>query len=119
MATVNPTVEPLPAQAGQFCLLVIWTLTTANADGAPVELPHYPDKTVQIEGTFGSGTLTMQGTNDSTNYQTLTDPQGNTIAKVGAALEAIQENPRKIRPNLTGSTGATVTVTMLCKGPQR
>lgn len=97
----------------------VWTLTDADPTGDAVEFPDFPDKSVQIAGTFGGGTVVIQGSNDGTNYVTLADPQGNAISKTSAAIEQILENTLKIRPSISGSTGASVTVTMIGRGPRR
>lgn len=116
MATVTPSAAVPSPDTAPGVRVWTWALTTANADGAPLDLTAFPDKTVHIFGTFGSGTLTMQGSNDGSDWQSVRDPQGNAIAKTASYLGAILENPRYLRPNLTGSTGATVTVILVARG---
>lgn len=99
---------------------VQWVLTTADSDGEYVSIPEYADKTVHVYGTFGSGTLALQGTNEDgtpANPISLTDPQGNAIELTAAGIKAVTENPLKARPLLTGSTGASVTVLLVCRKP--
>lgn len=90
----------------------------ANGDtGEPLQkAAHLSDKTMQVFGTFGSGgSVTMQGSNDprvmtdpsNAVWFTLVDPQANAITKTSAAGEAILENPRYIRPTVTGGDGTT------------
>lgn len=116
MATVTESRDVPNPDTKPGVRIYTWVLTTANADGNPVDLTPFPDKTVHIFGTFGSGTLTIQGSNDGSDWQSLRDPQGNAIAKTASYLGAILENPRYLRPNLTGSTGATVTVILVARG---
>jgi hypothetical protein len=94
--------------------LVVWTGLLNGDDGSAVEGCDYADRTVQINGTFGSGgSVTLQGSNDGTNWYALTDPQGNAITKTAAGLEVIAEGPRYIRPLVTAGDGATsLTVTL-------
>ena len=86
----------------------LWeTLVTGSLDGAPIEIPDHADMSVQVVGTFDTATLTMQGSNDGTNYLPLTDPQGNAIAMTVTGLEQILENTRYIRPLVSSVGGST------------
>ena len=85
--------------------IVTWTGLTTDDTGQPWRRNDYTDKCVTITGDFGSGaTVTMQGSNDGTNWFSLTDPQANAIAKTAAAMEQILENPVWIRPSVSGGT---------------
>jgi hypothetical protein len=120
MATVVGTEtilrNPSPLQA---VAVRKWTpLTAANNVGDAYEWPWGADKSVQVAGTFGGATIVIQGSNDGTNYHTLTDPQGNAVSFTVAGIEAITENTRYIRPSLSGGDGTTsLTVTLLCRRP--
>ena len=77
---------------------------------------RYPDKTVHVTGTFGTATVTIQGSNDGTNFTNLVDPQGNALSFTATGIEQILENPEYIRVNRTSGDGTTdVSVRMLCK----
>ena len=80
-----------------------------NGDtGDAVEMAAWPDRSVQVHGTFGTGgSITFQGSNDGTNWFALTDPQGNAITKTAAGLEAVTELTRYIRPSVTAGDGTT------------
>ena len=62
------------------------------------------DKTVKVFGTFGD-TLTIQGSNDGTNWATLSDSTGVPLEFTAAGIKLIAECPRYIRP----SAGASIT----------
>jgi hypothetical protein len=113
VAVRTPTVTYNPNGQGNG-VLITWTGLLNGDTGSPVEGVDYSDRTVQISGTFGTGgSVTVEGSNDGSNYLALTDPQGNAITKTAAALEVIEEGPRYGRPNVTagdGSTSLTVTV---------
>lgn len=112
MATAAATTTEKPGNT----YLIEWDLTTADADGEGVEIPGAPDKTFQATGTFGSGTLTLEGSNDGgTTWFGLHDPSVTAISLTAAGGGAILENPLLIRPSLSGSTGATVSVYILCR----
>src|SRR3990167_379054 len=68
----------------------------------------YPDKTVQLLGTFG-GNLLIEGSMDldesTAVYATLADPQGNALSGISAAkIENVLEHVYLLRP----SAGASV-----------
>lgn len=113
MAVRTPTVLEHP-NGQSNAILVTWAGLLNGDTGSPVEGVDFADRTAQISGTFGAGgSITMQGSNDNTNYDPLTDPQGNAITKTAAGLEVIVENPRYARPNVTagdGTTSLTVTI---------
>lgn len=96
------------------CRLAVWTGLLNGDTGAPLILGIYGDVSVQISGTFGTGgSVTLQGSNDGTNWIALTDPQGNAITKTAASIEQFLERTRYIRPSVTagdGTTSLTVTV---------
>lgn len=88
--------------------LAVWAALANGESGAAVELPQYADRSVQIQGTFGAaGSVTIEGSNDGTNYHPLTDPQGNDLTKTAADLEHIAEMTRYIRPRCTAGDGTT------------
>lgn len=119
MATITPTY----AQAGEgdnSYAILQYTLLTASPDGAPFEMLEKSEVCMQATGTFGGATITMQGSNDGTNYFTLANVAGSTAASLTAAggMQVI-ERPRFIRPNLTVvGAGATIVVTLLLRRNQ-
>ena len=116
MATITPTITYAPNGQRQL-VAVEWAGLASGDVGAPVELGGWPDRSVQIQATFGDGTMTLQGCNEATptNWHALTDPQGNDIAKTAADLEAVTENTRHIRPSFSGTTGTAATVTVVAR----
>lgn len=117
MATVNPTFSQPNDCNDDSVKIISWALTTANPDGAPLELGAWADRTWQAAGTWGGATLTFQGSNDGTNWFTLSNAAGGTAATLSAngGLATI-ELPRYVRPNLTTpGTGATVTATLCAR----
>jgi|SRR6478752_1285672 len=95
-----------------------WILTTADATGTKVTSPLASDRCVQTFGSFGAGTINMEGSNEEVplNWAPLHDPQGTAITFTAAGIKQILENPLHIRATLTGSTGASVTVLLHQKG---
>lgn len=97
--------------------LATWT-AMGNADtGTSVPMSSASDRSVQVEGTFGSATVTIQGSNDGTNWQTLTDPQGTALTWTSAnRIEQIEEITRYVRPITAGGTGTNINVNILLRG---
>jgi hypothetical protein len=117
--TVTPTITDVAA--GTNVKKVVWTGIANGANGAPVSFPDYPDVTVVINGTFGTGgSCTLEGSLDNTNFYALTDPQGNAITKTAAGLEAVEEAVLYYAPYVTAGDGTTaINVTMLFRRASR
>lgn len=116
MATVSPTVT----QVTHFAHTAVWP-SMANGDvGEAYVTPDFPDKTIQITGTFGAGgTVVLEGSLDGTNYQVLTDFTGASISLTSAALLGVTENVLYMRPRVSGGDGTTsLTVTVLTRRDQ-
>lgn len=107
----------LPSIGDGSVVLYTWNLTSANADGAPIQAPEWADRTWQAQGTWGGATLTLQGSNDGSNWFTLSNAAGAAaVTLTASAGVATIELPLYVRPNLTTpGTGATVAVTLLAR----
>ena len=93
----------------------------ANGDtGLTIDYPQFADRNVQVLGTFGSGgTLIMQGSNDKTNWHTLTDMTGSPISFTSAGVKMIQENTLYVRPSVTAGDGTTdLTAIVVARAPR-
>lgn len=113
MATRTASITSLTT-FGDRSHVVTWTGLLNGDDGSAVELYGSTVRSMQITGTFGSGgTILIEGSNDGTNYATLTDPQGNAISKTAASIEAIEEVTRYIRPRVSAGDGTTTLVATL------
>lgn len=113
MANIAPTITYAPGGQRQL-VAVSWAMGIADT-GLPAELPAWADRSVQIEGTMGGATIVFEGSNDGTNYRTLTDPQGNAISKTAAAIEQVTELSRYVRPVTSGGTGSAIVVSFLAR----
>src|SRR5437899_12821646 len=116
MAVINPDVK----QPTKGVLIVKWIL--ANGDtGLPFIDGQYPDKSVQIYGTFGAaGSVKIEGSDEAPQtienptpvaptWFTLRDPRAGTNLLVFTAADGqeILENVTQIRPNVTAGDGTT------------
>lgn len=89
----------------------------------PESLSRYPDKTVQIFGTFGvGGSVNIEGSNDGgTTWAILHDSRGaaNPLTITAAGIFAIAENPELIRANVTAGDGTTaINVIIVSRGSE-
>jgi hypothetical protein len=99
------TNENIGKSDGSAILVKYDNLTQTDLNPAPIEWAEWADKSVQVIGTFGGGTIVIEGSNDGINWVTLTDPQGNAISKTTAFVEQIMEVTRYVRPRVTSGTG--------------
>ena len=90
--------------------------TLTSSDTFPSqELSGNADRSVQLIGAAGGGgfngcTVVIEGSNDNTNFQTLTDGLGNPLSFTAAGLKQICECVRYIRPKVSsGTAGTTLT----------
>jgi len=91
--------------------LIAWTGLANGDTGQPYDASDaWPEKSVQVVGTFGvGGNVAIEGSNmlTSPTWNGLTDPQGNLLEFTVSKLEAILENTVQIRPNVTGGDVTT------------
>lgn len=118
MAEITPTFTPINGvQIGSGIrgggLKVTWSNLTENNDvgvawdGGVM----YHNKSAQVEGTHGI--TVIEGSNDETNYLTLTDRQGGDMSFIDDGLKRIRENIRQIRPRVSAGAGVSVNVTII------
>ncbi len=114
---VDPTVSRDLSNGDGSVVLASWSLTTANPTGTGLEWTEWADRTFQVAGTFGGATLTLEGSNDGTNWATLSNAAGGTAATfTTAGIKTVIELPRYVRPNLTTvGVGATLTATLVAR----
>ena len=117
MATITGT----HAKVAKGVHTVTWlTLTETNTDGSPYGpnegAPFNPDKTFHIFGTWGGGTLVIQGSNDGTNWLTLTDIHSNAASYTADAIDVIAESPLYVRPLVTAGSGVDLDVILVAHG---
>lgn len=110
MATVIPIVVK-SVQGAQSIATATWTMGSADT-GIEVALSDLADKSVQAAGDFGGATVTVEGSNDGTNYATLKDPAGNPATFTAAGIKQIQEFTLYVRVTTAGGTDSALTVTL-------
>ncbi len=78
-------------------------------------------RAVLVSGTFGAGgSITMQGSNDGTDWFALTDDANVALTFTAAGGDKANQNYRLVRPNVTAGDGTTnLTVRALLIGWRR
>lgn len=125
MATVNPTDPTIgtgTASGDNSVRILQWSLTSTNADGAPIRMPEWADITWTFTGTWGGATAKVQGSADGSTFVTtgLSNAAGGTEASASAdKIFTTIERPLYMRPILTTvGAGATITVTAVIRRAQ-
>ena len=90
-----------------------WGAMATGDNGAPVST-NGRNLSVQVLGTFGGATVTMQGSNDGTNWATLNDQAvpGNVCSFTSAGFKGVLQMPKYIRPVVSGGAGSGLIVIM-------
>ena len=106
MATINPTID---RDTVPGVILATWAALATGDVGGGIPIAYAADLTGQVSGTFGGGTITWQGSNDNTNWHSLTRRSvGTDMAFTAAATHTANENPAFIRPAVTGGTSVAI-----------
>lgn len=110
MATIALTSTDRNTANGAIVLK--WEALGNADDGAAYVVPFKASITTQVIGTFGSATVTLQGSNDGTNWAPL-QWKGKTataLSLTSAGIAEAVECPAFIRPVTTGGTGTDVDI---------
>ena len=116
MATIKAT-QDRTVSFDESCIVIRWDgLATSGDVGDAQSLAAWSDKTFIVTGTFtGTPTVVIEGSNDGTNWVTLSNRQGTAMSFTSAAMNTSQDKPVFIRPRLTaGSGGAAISVQVAC-----
>jgi hypothetical protein len=90
------------------CHITTWSGLLNGDDGESYQVLNFNDLCIQFTGTAGVGlAISLEGSNDNTNWFILNDLQGSPITKSAAGLEQVAEGPLWVRPRITGGDGTT------------
>lgn len=100
--------------------VVTWSGVLQGDTCSPVNLAHWADRSIEINGTPGSGgSIAVTGGNSGTNYFNLKDVFQNVLSSLGTGVYQINELTGYLQPVLTGGDGTTsLNLVMLCRRPQ-
>jgi hypothetical protein len=108
---------------GNRCLLATWTglLGSPTDDGSAFDVSDFDYESCQVSGTFGvGGSITFQGSNDGTNWVTLTDSANVALTFTSAGGDTPIQQYRFLRPIVTAGDGTTnLVATALARGQRR
>jgi hypothetical protein len=98
-----------------------WAALAGGETGDVWECPMFGDKTATLSGTFGTSTVTLQGSNDGTNWFTVNDflDVAAFNAATAAAMKTLGNNPRYLRPVVAAGTGTGLNMTIVARGGAR
>lgn len=74
------------------------------------------EMSVQVQGTFGGGTVAIEGSIDGVSFYPLTDANGTAIEFTANGLKQIPGTHAYVRPTISGSTGADIDMFLLAVG---
>jgi hypothetical protein len=115
-ATIVPTFSKIRGPTGgQDAVLVTWVgLVGLNDVGTSFVRPDLVDRCVAVTGNFAGGTVVFEGSNDNSNYFTLTNPVGGNVQFTAAGLMQITEAAAYVRPRISSAVN-TATIVMTAR----
>ena len=86
-----------------------WEGLVADETGDTFTNTTKPDRTLQVNGTWGGATLIFEGCNDNANFLTLLDIEGNALSftAIPTQLYLLREAPAYLRARVSGGDGTT------------
>lgn len=114
MATIIPTTIEDQVRAAAYR----WTDYSTADTSTPIKVQNMQGLagSVQVTGTFGSATITLQASNDGTNFVTLKDSAGTAISFTAAGMAEFSTAALYLKPTSSGGTADNVTVTVILRG---
>lgn len=112
------TVSPVFSNAIPNVPRVIWeALATGDTVDQFVSRQQYGlAASVQISGTFGGATVTLQHSNDGTTWFTAKDIFGNDVEVTAAGIFELSLSSVYLRPAISGGSGDDVDVVLVLRG---
>ena len=110
----TPTITKGRGPDGGNFAIIAWTAMGGTGTGAWIECPGTP-QTVYVNGTFGSGTAVLQGSNEPVTTTTpdgvgLTHEGTTAISATSEYLKRVWEDVVLLRAVVTGGTGRAINV---------
>lgn len=117
MATVSPAITTVTIR-GMSVPRLAWSdiVTGDTIESYGLPSPAAVVGSVQIGGTFGGATVTLQGSNDGTTFFGLKDLTGTAISATAAAYFEFTTAALYIKPVVTSGSANAVDVTVMLRG---
>ena len=112
------TATPVKIKETPNIFMVEWLLTDADPEGDYYAFPSYADKTLHVFGTFDSGSVVIDGSNEDTpsgNGFVVQDSNHSSISLSSNGGAVMLHAPWKVRPRFNGG-GASRSVTVRMVG---
>jgi len=116
MATVSPVISTTGSPNGVPRIVWLGIVTGDTVNSLKVLQPRGFVASVQISGTFGGATVTLQHSNDGTTWVTAKDVRGNDVTATSAAIFEVSLSSAYIRPSLASGTSNAVDVIAVGRG---
>jgi hypothetical protein len=109
VATLPFAIEEVTTR-GDHGHLITWGPLGTGDDGDPISMIGSTRRTVQAIGAFAGGSkLTIEGSNDKTNWSPVTDVHGNNLVFNSPGISTVADLTLWIRPRASsGNPGATI-----------
>lgn len=115
MAVINDTSTEVNTLYGKASLAT-WTALATSDTGKPVVGVGLSDRSFQASGTFGGATVVLQGSNNGTDWVTLTDPAGVALSFTSAGLKQVLQVTKYMRPSVSGGAAVSINCDLLLVG---
>jgi hypothetical protein len=109
------TIPPVRSSIQHNIEKITWETVTSD-DTATAVIPMGVGSlaaSVQVIGTFGGCTVTIQGSNDNSNWATLKDIYGANLSFTAAGLADFSTACGYVRPSVSGGTSEDIDVALV------
>jgi hypothetical protein len=118
MAVIEPSPVTLPTRLDMDGMCeVVWPALTTSDVGGKVSLARLADRTVQLGGTFGGATISIQGSlvvdPGESDWLTLVDSSGLNLSFTSVGIQSVMQQTLWVRPKVVGGSGTSVDVLLL------
>ena len=96
-----------------------WVLTDSDRNGDWIEIPIGADRSVHVVFTAGTGTVTIEGSNETGTPAAgvqLKNEQHTTISLTATGIELPLPNTLKVRPVVSGGSSNNISVYLCVNG---
>ena len=117
MSNIAAAVDRTSASYDGSVSIVTWDgFAIAGDVGLAIRYAAWSDKTFVVSDTFaGAPSIAIEGSNDGTNWVSLSNRQGTAMNFSAPGMNTSQDRPVYIRPRMTAGTGgASIKVTVAC-----
>ncbi len=109
MATITPTID----ERASHCVITWSGMATGDTINAAIPSERAAaHATLHLFGTWGGATVTLSGSLDGTNYDTMPDGAGTAISKTDDAVVSVGAAVTHYKPTIASGTSDSVTAVL-------